>query len=228
MPKHPKQFIFVAAMVSFALFGGQYAQAREGYFQPASGEVIAASPGQEKATANEEGGVSLFASDGTLVGGYPLFVANQVAASSPVIADVTGDTAGEIAFISRDSAGARYLRVYDGQKNELASVSLGNSDIFCDPVAFALNSGKKGIVIATDSGLVSVYEYQAGVLDEVKIVELEESEPVCAAPSYQANELIINYPTFNKIDVKVYNRGDWTLGRQLTISSPIIYGMTAA
>src|SRR3989338_7639564 len=219
-------FLFLAAAVS-AIFFPHPTHAREGYFHSAQGEVAAGSPGEEVASVSEEGGVSLFSASGEILPGFPVFLDGQVAASSPVVARVFGQSSKEIVFLSRNASYEYALNAYDGAGSLVGSAAIGAGDIFCDPVAADIaGTAKRGIVIVRDDGSMAWARETGGVLTVAEIANL--GAPACAAWNGETKELIVNYPTQSYIDVYKESGLVWSRVRRVAVLKPLLYAITPA
>lgn len=192
---------------------------REQNFSPATGDVLSQA-GFERAVTTEEGGVILLYADGSKVNGFPVFADAQVVASSPLLADVIGDSFEELIFVTRKGDGTYYLFVYDGSAKLIGSISLGSDLIYYDPISVLID-GKSDIIVANTKGLLTQIHLSAGGLSKSVIKDF--GIPVGITSKIDGKEIVLTYPEKNTIEVYSFDGKNIKLGKSVLTDSPIIF-----
>lgn len=212
-------FTFLALALSFFLTGS--AVAREDYNRPASGDVVSALVGKENAVTTAGGMLNLFGENGKMVSGYPLSVEGEVFSSSPLLSDITGSSLKEIVMISRNGAGKYFLKAFDGGKNLLASIELGEA-VYYDPVEMRVaNLSKKDILVVGLSGKIYAYRFNNNSFSSEMILDVGKAAGVAVHSSGQ--ELIVNFSQENSLVVYSKQSGNWSLAKTISLSNPVLY-----
>lgn len=197
------------------------ALAREAYFTPALGDVLPAVVGDERAYTTDDGGIALSAYSGDVVPNFPLFVAESVVASSPLIADVQGDGTFEIIFLARSEQNQYALHAYTGAGVSVATVNLGGTDVFADPVAVERVAGGSDILVMDDSGSIKRIRFSNNQFVVANIANIGGAGALAVSTS--GDELYISIAEENRVLVYVRNGDGWQQGRVLNTNSPVIY-----
>jgi hypothetical protein len=208
----------ILSLAVFALFAN-ISLARENYFSPAQGDVNKSVAGDEYIIVSEDGGFSVLDQDRTMLAGYPKFIDNSVIASSPILADITGDSAEEIVFIVRNASNEYLLYIYNGDGTVLASKNLGTKEIYYDPAK--LKGAVNSVFVANTNGEVFKYTYENSVIVETLLLNL--GKPVAVSAVSYGTEIIASYP--NELYFEVYNLSGavWSKSKTIAVSSPVIY-----
>ncbi len=222
---HKRKFFRVTVLLfslllTFAIIS--LTHAREDFFTPAIGEVDASLSGYERVLTTEEGGLQILSANGDLVSGYPLFINNEVIASSPILLDIDGDFTNEIIFLSRNASGLYTARVFEGNKTSVAAFPLTGEKVYYDPVVFKKIGEPDSVLVSTESGKHLRLTLKNGVFTSPPMFSVDIPSAISPLPAN--NMLAVNFPT--KSTVQFYgpnSSGKWTKYTEVNVSSPIIY-----
>ena len=218
MPKYLKTSFILTVVLLLIVGLTSDTLAREDYFNPAIGEALVSSVGAEQAALSEDGGLSLVASDGKILTGWPLSVDNNFLTGSPLLVDMNGDGVSEVVTIGRDVNNIYTIFVYNGLKKLLASISLGVETIYYDPVALPLkNQTVREILVPTQSGKILQVHLNGGVLTSAVLLNL--SKPLAINVNKSGTELVIVYPGSKSVDIYSIDGTKITLLKKITLSS---------
>ncbi len=208
------------------LFVATPAAAREQHFSPAVGDALS-QKGSERAIVTEEGGVSLLHADGSLAKGFPIFVKDHVPASSPLLVNMSGDAYDEVVFVSRKNDGSYWFSVYSGTGKLLDSISLGNKEIYFDPVKVALKGKTASDVFVTDVAGNIIRLHMNDIFPEktplVKTLIKNVKSPAAVAVNTKGDEVIVTYPEKNAFEVYSLTGNTLGLKKKLDFGSPFLY-----
>ncbi|MFH1789705.1 MAG: LamG domain-containing protein [bacterium] len=213
-----KVFVILTVVIT-SLFIMLPVFATEQNFKPAIGNVDNVLSGLEKVVSALTGGIEVYNQAGRLLDNFPLFV-NGVVASSPVLADITGDLQKEIVFVGRNKLTGYSLYAYDGNKNLIAVSSLGTSTVYYDPIILP-TSGKDEILLATVQGSVQQFAYNGGSWQKKEIYNAKELVGLSA--NYIGNKIVINYPNKSLLNILAKSGSNWGLKYSIAVPDPIIY-----
>ena len=225
MPKYLKTSFILTVVLLLIVGLTSDTLAREDYFNPAIGEALVSSVGAEQAALSEDGGLSLVASDGKILTGWPLSVDNNFLTGSPLLVDMNGDGVSEVVTIGRDVNNIYTIFVYNGSKKLLASISLGVETIYYDPVALPLkNQTVRDILVPSQSGKILQVHLNGGVLTSAVLLNL--SKPLAINVNKNGTELAIVYPGSKSVDIYSIDGTKITLLKKITLSSEIIFPLS--
>lgn len=219
MPKHTKIFFGAMAVATIFLLSS-LSSAREDYYRPTIGDLLPSISGAERVFVDSGGLLTAIAGDSTILPGFPVSSANAVFSSSPVLADVNGDGAKEIAVVSRDSADNYRLEIYSGSGVSLASAAIVGT-VYFDPAVLSFSGQtRENIIIATNEGKVYEWSLIGGALSSKSI--MGGAMPVSAAVGSNGN-VYLTYPKSAKFEIYVKNSGVWTKSKSYPLPKPIIF-----
>lgn len=196
-------------------------QAREDKFVPAVGEISAVVVGMERAVVSAEGGLNVYSAQGKPLSGFPLFVDNQVFATSPVLADIAGDEQQEIVVVAR-SGDSYTLFAFDGTGATLGSVAWNGASIYFDQVALPNTvTGFDDIIVADTAGKIVRYSFQNGNFSVAQTINTGLA--VGLAVSTDKNNLILNFPTQNGVKKYGWQGDSLVLQKTIAVAHKFIY-----
>jgi len=198
--------------------------AREDYFKSAIGNVRSSIQGAETVFSTTEGSLNVFSEKGETLAGFPLVFVDETPISSPLLVDITDTSEKEILVVLRNSTGYYFLRVYKGDGTQLANVEIGE-DVYFDPMELTVPAqNKKDVLISTVSGKISSYNFAENNLTLI----FDAGKPVAASPSPDGAEIVVSYPTENKLSILVLGAGKWTETKSFSLARAIIYPVMVA
>ncbi|QQR84152.1 hypothetical protein IPJ72_03100 [Candidatus Peregrinibacteria bacterium] len=212
----------VALVLMLTLVVGSRANAYENFFQSAMGEIDPAVLGDERVIVTQEGGLMLTTNDGTPYPLFPYYPPSSVVTSSPVLADVDGDTiANEIIFTARTVS--NNYRLFVMNQNGLIAESNIVGTAYYPPVAInADGDPNMEILVPTDNGQVYQYDYVSGTLSATPAFNTGQATGLMVRPN--GNELIANFPGSSVISFYHLMNGNWVSYRNINLL--VVNGVT--
>jgi len=217
-------FVLSTSLLLFVVsfFHPQNVFGRENNFVPAIGEILSSIPGPERSGIGIDGKLTLYSYQGDIVSGFPVALPNGIFISSPLLVNVLGDSNNEIVVLGRNSQGTTSLYIYNSLGNQVGNISLGNIDVYFDPIAvYPESSSFADIFVVSQEGQLKKVSLVGGVLQEEDVFQF--NTPVGISFDTQSDEFIVNFPLESHISMYTLQSGNFSLNRELQIESPALY-----
>lgn len=193
--------------------------ARETLFKPTIADVDIATPGLERIAVTEDGSVIAFSYEGNLLPGFPVWIDGFIAVSSPVIANVVGDGLEEIIVVARNNQDAHRLYALSNQGQILSSTDI-IGEVYYDPVVMSRSdSPYDDVLVAATSGSVQRFRFDNNLWSGAAIFDLG----VAAGLAVAQNDIVINYPERNVLEVYSEANGAWGRRSSFATPNPVLY-----
>ena len=221
-----KRLYLIAAVfiLSFCVFSPlNEAQAREDFFRPASGNITDEFPGDEKAVVTAEGTLNAYNAKGVMLAGFPVKLENKTFNSSPLLIDIAGTGEKEIVVFARTSEINYSVYAFDSQGNVVADKQNPIPPAAFDPIAFQFqNKNKSEVLYSSVTGRIWRLSYDNGSFFGAAVASFPDSEIVGVQVGSSINELIINFPTRNKL--AIYSEvGGFHESKSLVVAHPVSF-----
>ncbi len=208
--------------LSLSLLSLASAQAKEGNFRPAIGDILSSSSGLERVLTTEDGGLSAFSGAGNLLPGFPVFAEALVFVSSPALIDVNADGTKEIAVMTRNASSVYSLYIYNGNGTLLSSGVLPGETIYFDPIVLRdVGINQEYVLLATESGGIFKSSISGSNITFSSVAS--PGQPVTLAPRQSGEGMFLTYPQSTSIDVYIKKNGALTLDKTISTDEAIVY-----
>ncbi len=216
---------FSAAIVSLAaLVFSSTAFARDAFFKPVIADLDVATPGLERVVVTDEGSISAFSYEGSLLANFPVWLDGFVPVSSPLIGDVVGDGQSEIVVVGRSDQNVYKLFTVTagGQVSAQADIA---GEVYFDPVIVSQNNAQHDdVVVASINGNLQRFRVVDAQLVGSSVLQLGPAVGISAV----GGDVVVNYPETNSLEIYNEQNGVWARRSVIAVPNPILYPVTVS